>query len=215
MTSLRHGVWVALVGVLTACAPPADAPRQRPYSGPIVDSAELDAGFLWQQEIRASRGPFSHSFPAVLQSADGVLTVLGLTPFRTRAFVIRQRGRSFEYESFVEQELPLEPSWVLIDIHRTFFDGIARQAPGEGTFTSVAGGERRVDEWRGGLLRSRTYERLDVPGELIRIDYGTGYRHGAPPARLELHNGWYGYRLQVVTTSADSLPSGDAASPPQ
>lgn len=67
-----------------------------------------------------------------------------------------------------------------------------------------------MDEWRDGLLRSRTYERLDAPGDLIRIDYGAGYRWGAPPPRLELHNGWYGYRLEVVTTSADALPSHQA-----
>lgn len=205
---------VAVVGGAACGAPGAAAPEQRPYTGPLVDSAALQDGFLWQQEIRASRGPFSHSFPAVLQSSRGVLTVLGLTPFRTRAFVIRQRGQTFEYESFVERSLPLEPSWVLIDIHRTFFDGVPRRAPQDGTFTHVAGGERRVDEWRDGLLRSRTYERLDAPGDLIRIDYGAGYRWGTPPPRLELHNGWYGYRLEVVTTSADALPSPTGQAPP-
>jgi hypothetical protein len=196
-----------------------------------VDSHALVPDFLWQQEITASRGPFSHSFPAALQSSGGVLTVLGLTPFRTRAFSIEQRGREFEFTQFVDLELPLQPDWVLIDIHRTFFDGLAPhlardseargddapehspradgapkdRALADGVHEVSAQGERRRDVWQSGRLVRRTYERLDAPGKLITIDYGRGYRWGEPPPRLLFDNGWYGYRLEVVTTSAETL----------
>lgn len=227
----------------------AESPASRPYTGPLVESTALVPDFLWQQEITASRGPFSHSFPAALQSSEGVLTVLGLTPFRTRAFLIEQRGREFEYTQFVETKLPLRPAWVLIDIHRTFFDGLAPSAvrgaevegsparaapnaraavggtatprdtatskstaaPRDGLRETLTEGELRRDTWQGGKLLRRTYERIDAPGDLITIDYGSGYRWGEPPPRIVFDNGWYGYRLEVVTISAVSLTEASGA----
>lgn len=257
------GALCLLAALSVACGPrAAEAPSAREYTGPIVDSEKLRPGFLWQQEITASRGPFSHGFPAAVQSADGVLTILGLTPFGTRAFVIEQRGQTFEYRTFVEQELPIRPEWVLIDVHRTFFDGFEGmgdavggevngsgvegrgvEGPGrgerggegreaakeaasdraasngaasngegaalqplpDGVHERVRDGERRRDRWEAGRLRERTYERLDAPGSFIRIDYGAGYTWGAPPPELRFENDWYGYRLDVRTTHAETI----------
>lgn len=201
---MSRRLWVTLL--LVGCSGARSPESKEQYTGPLVDSRSLTPGFVWQQEIEASRGPFSHSFPAVVQSTEGELVVLGLTPFRTRAFMIRQIGQSFEYESFVEQSLPLEPSWVLIDVHRVFFDGVPREALSDGTFEQSSESERRTDHWQDGRLRTRSYERRSAPGSFIRIDYGTGYLWGEPPPRLTLDNGWYGYRLTVETTSAVSLP---------
>lgn len=204
----RRGPWALLV--VSACAPvsPAKVAPAREYTGPLVASQDVGESYLWQQEIAIRKGVFSHAFSAVLQSSRGELTVLGLTPFRTRAFVIRQKGRGVEYESFVDQELPLEPRWVLIDIHRTFFDGVPQKAPADGLHEGFADGERRADRWSGGRLLERTYERVDEPGPLIRIDYGEGYRWLEPPPRIQFDNGWYGYRLEVTTTSATALDEG-------
>lgn len=199
-------VAVAWAAVACAPAPPTEPAAAREYTGPLVPSHEIDASFLWQQEITVSKGVFSHSFSAVLQSSRGELTVLGLTPFRTRAFVIRQKDRAIDFESFIEQKSPLEPRWVLVDIHRTFFDGVPRQAPQDGTLTEVVAGERRRDRWQGGRLLERTYERLAEPGALIHIDYEGGYRWLEPPPRIRFDNDWYGYGLVVNTTSATRLP---------
>ena len=206
-----RALWVvvaqACAAVACAPTPPTEPAAAREYNGPLVPSQEIDASFMWQQEITVSKGVFSHSFAAVLQSSRGELTVLGLTPFRTRAFVIRQKDRAIEFESFIEQKLPLEPRWVLVDIHRTFFDGVPRRAPKDGTITAVVAGERRRDRWQGGRLLERTYERLAEPGALIRIDYEEGYRWLEPPPRIRFDNDWYGYGLVVKTTSATMLPA--------
>lgn len=211
---LTRWLVAAYASAMAACAPsPPAEPAAGEYTGPLIASQEIGASFFWQQEITVRKGAFSHSFSAVLQSARGELTVLGLTPFRTRAFVIRQKDHAIEFESFVEPKLPLEPRWVLVDIHRTFFDGMPRRAPQDGVVTTVVAGERRRDRWQGGRLVERTYERLAEPGALIRIDYEEGYRWLEPPPRIRFDNDWYGYGLVVTTTSATML-SDEAAEEP-
>lgn len=202
-------VLVAASGCAGSAQPPessaSGASAQRDYTGPVLDMKNLPGEFLWEQQLTARYGALSQSFGAVIQSADGELTVLGLTPFNTRAFAIEQRGYEFRFTNYVHRDLPFEPKSILIDIHRTFFVGVPRKAKADGRHEHVALGEKRVDEWRGGRLVKRTFERIDAPGKLIEISYGEGYAPGAPPPLTVFKNGWYGYSLEVETTNVTAL----------
>ena len=124
------------------CAPPPSSsaqhpPAQREYSGPVLDSHNIAGQFVWEQQLTARYGALSQSFGAVIQSADGELTVLGLTPFNAKAFSIEQTGYEFVFKNYVNRKLPFEPKSILIDIHRTFFVGVpAVRAPTASTSTS-------------------------------------------------------------------------------
>lgn len=214
MRSKLAGWGASLVFLVSASgcggAPPPSSsapgePAPRPYEGPVVDSRHIAGEFVWEQQITARYGVLSQSFGAVIQSADGELTVLGLTPFNTRAFSIEQNGYEFRFKNYVNRKLPFEPKSILIDIHRTFFVGVPAAARADGKHEQVLLGERRVDEWRGGRLWRRTFERLDDPGPRIEVDYGEGYAPGAPPPRAVFKNGWYGYSLEVETTQVTAL----------
>ncbi len=208
-------VWGASLLLLVAASGCAGQPQassaqsasgqQRDYGGPVLDSKNLPGEFLWEQQITARYGALSQSFGAVIQSADGELTVLGLTPFNTRAFAIEQRGYEFRFTNYVNRKLPFEPKSILIDIHRTFFVGVPRKPKADGRYEHVALGEKRVDDWKDGRLVHRTFERVDAPGKLIDISYGEGYAPGAPPPLAVFKNGWYGYSLEVETTNATAL----------
>ncbi len=213
-TTLGRATTFALLVVpswgAAACATSTERGVVRPsasgkeYGGPLQNTRELGAEFVWEQEITARYGDRAQSFGAVLQHADGALTVLGLTPFNTRAFSIEQRGYEFSFHNYVGRKLPFDPKSILIDIHRTFFVGMS--APrSDGEHVTLELGERRVDVWRSGKLVRRSFERVAEPGKKIEVDYGAGYAPGVPPARALFENHWYGYALEVVTTSATEL----------
>jgi hypothetical protein len=214
--SLRCAAFFALLAALLAgasCAPHAStAPADRPYSGPLVAPSSLPGSFLDRQHIVATYGDRSVTFDAVLQKRGGELTLLGLTPFGSRAFVLRQVGADVSFQSFVPQSLPFPPRYILIDVQRVFFawaeppaaDG---GAPG-GDRTVERDGEIESEHWEGGRLRRRVFRRADgrPPGE-IAIDYlgeGMGL-DGVPPARVTFVNGWYGYRLEIATSTHQRL----------
>jgi hypothetical protein len=204
-TFLAFGLALCITGCGGSAPPPSSATAAQDYTGPVLDTRSIQKQFLWQQEITAHYGPMTQSFNAVVQNADGVLTVLGLTPFNTRAFSIEQSGVTFKFHNFIGRKLPFEPKNILIDIHRTFFVGVPSAPKPDGEHEHIALGERRLDTWRNGKLTWRTYERLAEPGRKIEINYGTGYAPGTPPERATFSNGWYGYVLDVTTTGVTDL----------
>ncbi len=204
-TLLAFGLTLGLTGCAGSAPPPSSTPAAQDYTGPVLDTRSIRKQFLWQQEITARYGALTQSFNAVVQNADGVLTVLGLTPFNTRAFSIEQSGVTFKFHNFIGRQLPFEPKNILIDIHRTFFVGIPSSPKPDGEHEHIALGERRLDTWRDGKLMWRTYERLAEPGRKIEINYGAGYAPGTPPDRATFSNGWYGYALEVTTTGVTDL----------
>jgi hypothetical protein len=177
-------------------SPPAEEER-----GPLPDTHRLRCGFSWQQEVSASYGPLENSFTAVVECSGEELTLVGLTPFGTRAFLLRQKGSRVHFEKFVDRELPFSPRQILVDLHRAFFIGyLADESIEENFFHEI-----RTDEIRNGKLVKRTLRREESPGKPIVIDYGSGYDGTTPPPKITLENGLYGYRLEVETTAAEKL----------
>ncbi len=201
---LVAGLW--LVGCASRVAQSQPLP---PYSGPLDFPADVSGDFFDRQRIVASYEGHSFGFDAVLQKRGDELTLLGLTPFGSRAFVVTQKGADVSFQNYVGTTLPFPPRYMLIDVHRVFFahgapDGA--QAPASDR-TGSSDDEVITEQWREGRLAQRTFSRSDgrPPGK-ITVDYEWGSSEDADhPRRVTLTNGWYGYRLDITTTSHKKL----------
>lgn len=196
--------------LLTACAStpePAHAPLGE-MPGELVPTSDIPGAFLWRQQITGEYGPRTVSFEAAVQKKADVLTVLGLTPFGTRAFVIEQRGTQFTFTKSVPDELPFPPRNMLLDIHRAWFMRLPDDAAAkDGVRTGERAGELITETWRGGRVLERRYRRLDgAPAGDVVVRYGPeGMQDLEPPAEVVIDNGWYGYRLVVKTVEQRRL----------
>jgi hypothetical protein len=197
-----------LLAALCACHPePApQPPRAGEYPGELVSTADMGAGFLMRQRVTATYADKDTSFEAVLQFKEGTLTMLALTPFGTKAFVLTQTGTEVAFEKFVERELPFPPDYILLDIHRALFMG-AGAPPTDGEHARERAGERISESWAGGRLQRRIFARIDgVPAGEIVVRFPDGHVPETLPTVMHLDNGWFGYSLEIKTLSGRMLP---------
>jgi len=199
-------VLAACVALVTACGGAPSRPRS--YPGVLHAPSTLGADFLTRQRIVATYQDQRVSFDAVVQKRADTLTLLGLTPFGSRAFLLEQRGGAVRFVSYVPRDLPFPPRNILIDVHRVFFFGIAPRgrALSDGAHVATREGEIVRERWSAGRLVERRFTRAsgDPRGEIaIR------YQGGAPPngaaRRIDLANGWFGYRLVIDTLAFQRL----------
>jgi len=207
-----------LGAILLACRgqpSTAEAPADSGYPGVLVPTDRIEGGFMARQRVTARHAGRTSSFDAVLQYYDGTLTLIGLTPFGTRAYVLQQRGTEVTFDVSVPQvveEMPFPPRYVLIDVHRTFFIGIPGAPLPDGEHRAEREGEIIVERWDGGRLRERSFRRRSgSPVGVIRVLYGARTVAGEIPRMIELHNGWYGYQLTIETVSYQRLPDTRSA----
>jgi hypothetical protein len=189
-------------------AEPAEAPPG--YPGELISTAEMGDDFLARQKLEGRFGEREFAFQAVLQLHEGTLTVLGLTPFGTKAFVLTQTGTEVEFEPLIDREIPFPPEYMLQDIHRAWLWHArlpwGAGPPAQGSASTEVAGERVRETWTDEGLVRRSFERLDgQPAGEIRIDYVGGHQAGHPAKRVILDNGWFGYRLEIETTQWRNL----------
>ena len=142
----------------------------------------------------------------MLQLTDDGLTMIALTPYGSKAFVLAQHGVKVDLTSFVDRELPFPPRYILLDIHRALFMTLS-DPPADGIRTAERAGERVTETWKGGRLVSRRFVRLDgQPVGAIDVRFPGGVAPGEIPAAIELDNGWFGYALRIQTLSSRPLP---------
>lgn len=184
-----------------------DGPINAPtgYPGELISTEAMSSDFIARQQLSGTFGERQFKFEAVLQLRHGTLTVLGLTPFGTKAFVLEQTGTEVTFRPLIDREIPFPPETMLQDIHRAWFWHSrlpwGDQPPSEATPTVEVAGERVTETWSENGLVRRTFERLDgAPEGLIRIDYFGGHRTGRPAKQVVLDNGWFDYRLEITTT---------------
>jgi hypothetical protein len=193
--------------LLVACGPPAPLRRvPADYPGTLsppsaLRSPGLGDAFALEQRVRSESSEGTYEFRAIMQWQGDTLIVVGLGPHGGRGFVLTQRGDEVELESHLPRELPFPPRYMLLDIHRAWFMGL--EGPREdGEHREERGGEEIVERWEGGLLRERTFRRLDgEPEGAIRVTYDPGLGGAEPPREVTLHNGWFGYTLTITTLS--------------
>ncbi|PRQ03687.1 hypothetical protein ENSA5_13090 [Enhygromyxa salina] len=180
------------------------------YPGELIPTEEFHGEFLARQKLTGTYGEHEFAFEAMLQLRGGTLTVLGLTPFGTKAFVLTQTGSEVEFEALIDRELPFPPEYMLQDIQRAWLWHVrlpwADGPPGEDPATTEVAGERVTEQWTANGLVRRSFARLDgEPAGEIRVDYIGGHRSGRPARRVVLENGWFGYRLEIETLDWRSL----------
>ncbi|NVB42508.1 DUF3261 domain-containing protein [Pseudenhygromyxa sp. WMMC2535] len=180
------------------------------YPGELISTTALTDAFLVRQKLSGRYGERKFSFEAVLQLRDGQLTVLGLTPFGAKAFVLEQRGTEVDFRALIDRDMPFPPAFMLQDIHRVWLWHHrlpwGAGPPAEDQPVVEIAGERVREEWSEGVLNARSFERLDgSPAGTIRVEYVGGQREGAPAERVILDNGWFGYRLEIETVEWRSL----------
>jgi hypothetical protein len=175
------------------------------YPGELIPTQDMGQDFFARQKLKGSFGEREFAFEAVMQLRDGTLTVLGLTPFGTKAFVLTQTGTEVTFELLIDRDMPFPPEYMLQDIHRAWLWQArlpwgAGPAPEDEAPTTEVAGERVSEQWADGALVRRSFARLDgaPPGE-ISISYVGGHRAGNPAKQVVLDNGWFGYRLEIQT----------------
>jgi uncharacterized protein DUF3261 len=212
---------IVALGAGFALASCSRAPARRPEypaAEPLLAPSAHAADFLDRQKIVATYGDRSLSFEAVLQKRGDELTLLGLTPFGSRAFLIVLRGTDMSFEKFVPQTLPFSPRYILLDVQRVFYpwiDGPSGPSSPEGERRGDRDGESIEEHWHDGRLLRRSFRRADGhPRAEVVVTYDGGMSSDAsPPSHAVLANERYGYRLDITTLSHQSLEPrrGDAA----
>ncbi len=205
---------LALALLAAGCGAPAPPPARPPaaervYPGVLRPPASFPGDFLLRQHVVATYGARSIAFDAVVQKHGDALTYLALTPFGSRAFMVRQTGTEVAFERWVDRDLPFPPRYILIDLHRVLLAGVAEDggALPDGAHAVTRGEESIRERWEGGRLVERAFRRTsgDPAGEIV-IAYDGGMIPGrSPPRRMVLENGWFGYRIELTVVSWEPL----------
>jgi hypothetical protein len=164
-----------------------------------------------RQQVKARYGETRVQFRSVLQKRGDTLTLLGLTPFGTRAFLPQQEGTAVTFTSYVDRVFPFPSHYLLLDIQRALFIGIGSGPLPDGVHTASRDGEEIRERWHAGRIMERTFRReTGQPPGSITITCKDGMVYGVPPAKLKFRNGWFGYELTITTLSYESLePHGE------
>ena len=176
------------------------------YPGELRPPSDFGADFMMRQKIEAKFNQGQElAFEAVLQKQGDKLTLLGLTPFGSRAFLLEQVGKTVSFQNYVNRELPFPPRYILLDIQRTIYLEAVRD---EGTHQVETAEEVMTETWQGGRLMERRVRRKsgEPQGELI-IQYRGGMIPGEPPEWIHFVSGWFGYELKIQTTESRALGS--------
>jgi len=199
------------------CAPPnvtTATPEQLASAYPTVlqSPATLGPDFMMEQEVTMTHAEGQNTFRAILQKRGDELMLLGLAPHGGRAFVLTQRGNEITFESFMPEELPFPPRYILHDIHRTWFQSAGDATPDADGWREVERDGERIREHSGPAgVTERHFTRLDAtPAGEIVVRYGAGLAQGAPntarpPSETTFENGWFGYTGTVRTLSWEAL----------
>lgn len=204
--------WSALAIVtLMACAPRASTPpdpSQMRYPGVLVPAQAL-AGrpdFLARQSLVGRQGEREIHGEVVVQKRGEALTLIGMTPFGSKGFVIQQDASGVKSQEVLEGALPFPAEFMLLDVHRALFMGLSEGTSADGTHRGEREGEKITELWQGGKLLRRSFRRLDRrPRGDITIEYVGGMAGGRPPARIVFTNGWFGYTIEIATVSWQAL----------
>lgn len=195
---------VGIAAWLWACSgQPARPPKltDEMYAWTLRTPQALGADFLWQQRLTARFGPRSESIKVAVQKVADRLTIVGLTPFATKAFVLEQQGDAVTFKKMIDRDMPFPPRFVLVDLQRAYLP-LGPPHPADGESQEVLDGERVTQLFAKGQLIERRFARLDSQprGEIV-IRYSQ-YRDDGLPGRIVLDNKWFGYQLEVATLSA-------------
>lgn len=189
--------------------------RDADYPGTLQAPARLATEGVWQQHVTATwrdqdGAEQERGFDAAIQRRGDELTVVGLSPMGSVGFSITQGPAGVEVVNHIPDQMVIPPRFILLDVQRAFFPWCAQDArPAEaGEVVTEVDGEQVAERWDRGRLVERTFTRTSgAPEGAIRVAYEWGRGDWALPERAVLDNGWFGYRLTIVTSSETRLES--------
>src|SRR3982751_5926115 len=115
------GVCLAVIAAL-GCAHRQTAPAGQgpppPTAAELPPPDAIPGTFAVRQKLKATSAKGGGSFEAVLQKTPGMLTLVGLTPYGSRAFLLQQTQGDVQFTKYVPREMPSPPTFMLLDIHR-------------------------------------------------------------------------------------------------
>lgn len=193
-----------LLGLLLSCAGARPVTPMPEYPGVLVRPSQLPGDFMRTQKLVARFGEDSHSLEAVLQKKGDDLTLVALSPFRTRLFVLEQHGLEVKFTSYLPREMPFPPRYILYDVERVYFRALPGAPLADGEHTAVLDGESVREVWAAGRLLERDFTRPDLKGR-IAITYQPGMAGDISPPLIEIDDGWAGYQLTITTLSEQKL----------
>lgn len=211
---LAHVAGCMLLGACPRERPPAGSPDGGPptnlteasYPGALA-TALPGPDFLARQRLDGKIRDRTIHGEAVVQKQGETLTLIGLTPFGTKAFVAQQRGGAVESKVMApEGKLPFPPRFMLLDVNRVLYLGLPGAPLADGTHSGTVGEERVSELWKDGALLERRFSRSDgrPAGEIV-ITFEGGMRGGKLPARIRFVNGWFGYSIVIDTLQWQAL----------
>jgi hypothetical protein len=205
MTRPLPALILALSVFASGCVPPPPPPiDEAAYPWELRPASTWPREVLLRQRVEARASGGTNAFDAILQHRQGVLTLIGLTPFGARAFVLEQRDLEVSFRPSMDRPAPFPPKFMLIDIQRVFFPIRPEATLPDGEHELELGGERVTERWRSGRLERRTFERLDSAKKgAIVIEYDDW--RGDLPFSVQLKNPWFGYEMSVTTLEATAL----------
>src|SRR5215475_1050695 len=174
--------------------------------GELVASGAIAGEFLLRQRWSVERGGESFTLEVVAQKRGDELVLVGLHPLGAKLFTLRQRGLATSVEAAPSPALAVPPEDVPRDLHRARFLAVAGGGA-DGTFAEERDGSEIRERREGGRVRERSFRRLaaDPPGLVtLRFEAPAAGEEGS--ARVEIDNGWCGYRASITTLSEQALP---------
>lgn len=209
MSWRKRQVVTILALTLAACSPrpsqPPD-PSQMRYPGVMASPEALaeHPDFLARQSLVGRYGPREVHGEVVVQKRGGTLTLIGMSAFGSKAFVIQQDAEGVRSQEILPGSLPFPAQFMLLDVHRAMFMGLSEKTDGE--HRGRRDGELVRETRAGGKLLRRSFRRLDRrPRGTITIDYVGGMTGSRPPAKIVLDNQWFGYTVEISTVSWQAI----------
>lgn len=189
---------LSLTLALAACVKPKPVSPVPAHDlrGVLVPTERLGPPFVVQQRIQGRYQGGDATMDCVVQLSAGKLTVLGLTPFGTRAFVIEQKGTEVQFQKFVERDLPVQPEAVLYDIHRVFFRALPKPDR-DGVREQQDQGEMVRETWQDGHIVERRFQGIEGPVPTLVVVKFDGAPAPVVAPHVTITNTAYAYELQI------------------
>ena len=187
---IGRGAAFAVLLTLASCAhhePPSPRGPAPPTAAELPPPDAIPGTFTLRQKLTATSAKGGGSFEAVLQKQPGTLTLVGLTPYGSRAFLLVQTKGDVQFTKYIPRELPFAPTFLLLDIHRVLATWLVGAPPVTGERSGQVGDETIRERWQDGKLLERTFTSAKAqPSGTITITY-TGHETSSNASSIATH----------------------------
>jgi hypothetical protein len=159
---------------------PAEPPTSRPTYYPLQTPGSYGGTFTAQNLLEGKYEGRRIQLQTHVEIDADQIVVLGLTPWQTRAFVLRYDGQKLDFENFTHREMPFPPALILSDLQQVLWPALPSTSQWR-VEDDVHPGERRL------YFHNQLITRIQYAGQ------------SAAPSDVTLWNLLYGYQLNIRT----------------